>query len=636
MDKLTLTNNLHEKGNGSIFIQDDRSLLISIAAFGALRKELIENIGNDRMKGFLLRYGWKLGEKDAEKVLKMNLNTVKERILYGPELHKMQGNAAVVVTKLEVKAVCEVSAKYSISMEGIWRNSYEAVQHIAQFGIVKDQNCYTLAGYGSGFLSKICNQTVIFKELTCEVQGYSECRWIAKSLDQWGEEIKEELDFYKDTPIVQELEKTYEQLIEERENLKTSILIHEKLTQEILLGNNLESIANIVYAETGIPGMITDKHHQVLAYKGIPEVDLDELNREFKNYLLKTRRDFAIDKKERLIQNTELVKLDQHSRLVTPIILQDKMIGYCSFVYPENKKIELKIHKMLLERVATISSLFLLNEKTKFGADQRLREHFFEDILRGEYLDENEILRKGNLIHLDLSEAFRIIAVRYQFKEKNLKNELAFHGNVLELTYKYFTEKNIGILITHKANGIVLLIPEKFIMGKDKRVCAEGFLQFLSKNFSEVRFFSGISKASAQIGKVKDSYHEALTALRMTTISNSVVTFESLGIIGPLINQNNEKEVKQIAEHALGPLLKDLDEKKIDLLKTLYTFLSNGGNLEQTALNIGLSLSGLRYRISKIEEMLDKDLRNPIYMHQLLLALQIIILIDGIDLQVSD
>lgn len=464
------------------------------------------------------------------------------------------------------------------------------------------------------------------------MQGHSECRWIAKSLDRWGEEIKSELDFYKYTPIVQELEKTYEQLVEERENLNTSILIHEKLTQEILLGNNLESIANIVHEETGIPGIITDKRHQVLAYKGIPEADLDELNRDFKNYLMNTRTDFAIDKKERLIQNTELVKLNQHSRLVTPIILQNRVIGYCSFVYPGNKKIELKIHKMLLERVASISSLFLLNEKTKFGADQRLREHFFEDILRGEYLDEKEILRKGNLIHLDLSEPFRIIAVQYQFKEKDLKNELAFHGNVLELTYKYFTEKNIGILITHKANGVVLLIPEKNIM--DKRVCREDFLRFLSENFTVARFFAGISKSSSHIGKIKDRYREALTALRMTTSSNQIVTFESLGIIGPLINQNNEKEVKQIAEHALGPLLKDLDEKKIDLLKTLYTFLSNGGNLEQTALNIGLSLSGLRYRISKIEEMLDKDLRNPIYMHQLLLALQIIILIDGIDLQV--
>lgn len=632
MDKLQLAENLQVKENGSLLIKDDRSLIISIAAFGTLRKELIENIGNDRMKGFLIRYGWKLGEADAEKVLRMDLDTIEERVLYGPKLHKMRGNAAIEANIVEIKKICNVSDKYSIFMEGNWKNSYEAVEHVTQFGTEDNQTCYTLTGYGSGFLSKICNQMVVFKELTCEVQGDSECRWIAKSLDRWDVEIKDELEFYKNTPIVQELEETYEQLIEERKNLKKSIQIHEKLTQEILLGNNLESIANTVYTETGIPGIITDKYHEVLAYKGISESDIHEFSEAFRKKLAETQTDFSIEKEERLIHKTEFVKLYNHSRLVTPIILQNKIIGYCSFIYFVNEMKGSNIDKMILERVASISSLFLLNEKTKFGADQRMREHFFEDILRGEYLEEKEVLRKGNLIHLNLSEAYRIIAIQYKFKGNKLKNELAFHGEVLEFTYKYFTEKKIGILITHKAKGVVLLIPEKFI-SENEDCIGKNYLRFLSKNFIEASFFAGISKSSTQIRTVKDRYREALTALRMATTGSSIVNFESLGIIGPLINQNNEKEVKQIAEHILGPLVKDLDEKKLDLLKTLYIFLSNGGNLEQTASDIGLSLSGLRYRITKIEEKLDKDLRNPFYTHELLLALQIIILIDGIELQ---
>ena len=70
----------------------------------------------------------------------------------------------------------------------------------------------------------------------------------------------------------------------------------------------------------------------------------------------------------------------------------------------------------------------------------------------------------------------------------------------------------------------------------------------------------------------------------------------------------------------LGSLMDKVDHKKLDLLKTLYIFLANGGNLEQTASENALSLSGLRYRISRIEDLLKHNLRNPFYNYQLYLA----------------
>ena len=43
----------------------------------------------------------------------------------------------------------------------------------------------------------------------------------------------------------------------------------------------------------------------------------------------------------------------------------------------------------------------------------------------------------------------------------------------------------------------------------------------------------------------------------------------------------------------------------------MYIFLLNGGNLEKTMVELSISMSGLRYRIEKIESLLDKNLRNP-------------------------
>lgn len=631
---LHLDENLHVKKNGSLFMDNDRSILISISAFGTLRKNLIENIGNERMKGFLIRYGWELGQEDAKKVLKKDLNTMKDVIEYGPILHRMRGNAEIEVTNLEMKPAND---KISVHMEGVWKDSYEAEEHLRQFGFSHTPVCYTLIGYASGYLSRVCNQMVIFKELSCQAQGHSECKWVGKSLDYWGGEVDDELQFYQESPIVKELELTYEKLLEEKGNLEKSAIIHKKLTEELLQGNNLQSIAEVVYKETATPGIITDDKHNPIAYTGISSLQLNELNEEFTSYLQykQTSRNEQNKPVFQEIHETKWMRLAHHIRLITPIYLQKKIKGYCSFIYFDEQASHSKIHKMIVERIALVSSHFLLNEVTKFETEQRMMGTFFDEILRGEYEDEEEILRRGSFIQLDLSEPYRIAIVKYQVQKNNLKKEFMFHEEMVKATSNYFKNRKGNILVGHRTKSVIVLIPNSYMEeeGIDRHL--DDFLCFLSENFPETIFFAGVSKKSDRIGKAKDYYNEAYTALRMTTMKNKIMLFDSLGMVGPLINQNNENEIRQIARNLLGSLIDHLDHKKLDLIKTLYIFLENGGNLEQTACDNALSLSGLRYRISRIEDLLKHNLRNPFYNYQLYLALQSLILIGELDLNMA-
>ena len=628
---LNLNEHLHIKKNGSLLMDDDRSILISISSFGTLRKNLIKNIGNERMKGFLIRYGWELGQEDAKKVLKKNLNTMKDVIEYGPILHRMRGNAEIEVTNLEIKPEND---KISVHMEGVWRDSYEAEEHLRQFGFSHTPVCYTLIGYASGYLSWVCNQMVIFKELSCQGEGHSECKWVGKSLDYWDGEVDDELQFYQESPIVEELELTYEKLLEEKGNLEKSAIIHKKLTEELLQGNDLKSIAEVVYKETAIPGVITDDKHNPLAYTGISSLQLNEVNEEFKSYLQRKQTSRNEQNKQALeeIYETKWIRLDHHTRLIAPIYLQKKIKGYCSFIFLDEEDSFSKIDKMILERIALVCSHFLLNEVTKFETEQRMAGTFFDEILRGEYEEEEEIVRRGSFMQLNLSESYRIAIVKYEFQDNNLKKDFIFLEEMVKETSSYFKNKKDNILVGHRTKSVIVLIPNSYTEQEGIEGYLEHFLCFLSENFPTAVFYAGISKESDRIGKAKDCYNEAYTALRMTTMNNKIMSFDSLGMVGPLINQNNEKEIRQIARNLLGSLIDHLDHKKLDLLKTLYIFLENGGNLEQTASDNALSLSGLRYRLSRIEDLLKHDLRNPFYNYQLYLALQSLILIGELDL----
>lgn len=634
INNLNLNENLQVKKNGSLFIDDDRSILSSISAFGTLRKNLNKNIGNERMKGFLIRYGWELGQEDAKKVLKKNLNTIKEVIEYGPILHKMRGNADIEVTNLEMKLENE---KISVHMEGVWKDSYEAEEHLKQFGFSKTPVCYTLIGYASGYLSRICNQMVIFKELSCQAEGNCECKWVGKSIDYWEGEVDHELQFYQESPIVKELEMTYEKLLEEKGNLEKSTIIHRKLTEELLQGNNLQSIADAVYKETATPGLITDDKHNPLACTGIPSLQLTEVNEEFKSYLqrIETSRNKSNKQVFREIYETKWIQLKHHTRLITPIYLQKKIKGYCSFIFLDEQISHSKIHTMILERISLVISHFLLNEVTKFETEQRMMGNFFDEILRGEYQDEEEILRRASFIQLDLSEPYRIVMVKYQVQENNLKKEFMFHEEMVKAASSYFKDKKGNTLVGHRTKSVIVLIPNSHIEQEGMNQYLDDFLCFLSEYFPKAVFFAGVSKESDRIGKAKDCCNEAYTALRMATMKSRIMLFDSLGMVGPLINQNNKNEIKKIARNILGALVDNIDHKKLDLLKTLYIFLENGGNLEQTACDNALSLSGLRYRVSKIEDLLKHNLRNSFYNYQLYLALQSLILIGELNLNLT-
>ena len=112
-----------------------------------------------------------------------------------------------------------------------------------------------------------------------------------------------------------------------------------------------------------------------------------------------------------------------------------------------------------------------------------------------------------------------------------------------------------------------------------------------------------------------------------------IVEFHSLGIVGVLINSKNMSGIKMIAKEELGSLYNMEDPKAIELLKTLYIYLLNGGKLEQTMSDLALSMSGLRHRIKRIESLLEKDLRDPNEMHQLLLIIKSLIALGELDIE---
>jgi purine catabolism regulator len=604
--------NLAESQEHSSKVDGNKRILTTSAAFGLLRKGLIQNLGTKRAKGFLLRYGWSLGVSDAVEAMKTN-TSIEFLIKQASILHLSTGHIGDIQSERFIEMEDSQTIK-SIHASGKWIDSFEAHEHLKHHGKSYFSVCHTLTGYASGYMSTICKKSVIVKETSCIGKGDSECRFEMKLQEDWGYEIQDELNLYHEKHIIEELEYTYEQLLEQRNYIEKVSKFHNKLTENVSNGRNLQDIADSTFDLLRIPVSIEDLSFQKIVYAGMNAEKYIGLNKDLKEKLIKKNR-----KENNLLpsfkETTKLKTLCQE-RLITPIIVQKKVIGYCTFFYLADTVKSSENDLMFIERVANAASLYLLNEKTSFEAIEKMKGYFLEQILKGQYFSKEEIINRGRYMGLDFEVPFYIAALDYCGTGTIPKNNRDCSEQILETLAKFLDIQGYRALLGQYEGRIVMLIPETTNIFP----IMEKILKHMESTNSLFKYKIGISGKSDDIDNILESLEESLIALRLSS-DKKIIDFNDLGIVGVLINSKNVSGIKKIAKQELGPLYQVADSKKNELIKTLYVFLSNGGKLQQTMHDLSLSMSGLMYRINKIEELLKKDLRDPSQSYQLLLVL---------------
>lgn len=601
----------------------NKKILSTSAGFGLLRKGLIENLGQKRAKGFLLRYGWSLGASDAEETMKEN-SSIDFLIKQASVLHLNTGHIGDMQSERMIEMSDSKNIK-SISAKGKWIDSFEAQEHLKHHGKSDSPVCHTLTGYASGYMSTALNHNVVVKETRCIGMGDSECQFEMKYKEDWGNEIQDELNLYEKMNIIEELNDTYEQLLEQRNYIEKVAKFHNRLTESISNGSNLHDIVGTTFKLLNIPVSIEDLSFQKIAYSGIQVQEYQELNKDLLYYL--KQKLYKNHNSLPIFKETIRLKTKLQDRLVTPIIVQKKIIGYCTFFHYKQTSTISENDVMLIERVANAASLYLLNEKTSFEAVEKMKSYFLEQILRGQYASKEEIINRGRYMGFDLNAPFYIAAIDYYKKGSHEKNNKEHFDDFLETIVKFMDIQGYKALIGQHEGQIIMLVPETDrLLPKLERI-----IKHIQTNFPAYQYTVGISDKSEDIDHVLDYVEEAFIALRMST-NKRIVSFKDLGIVGVLINSKNILGIKKIAKQELGPLYDLHEAKKKELLKTLYVFLANGGKLQQTMDDLSLSMSGLTYRVNKIEKMIQKDLRDPTQSYQLLLILDSLIALGELEL----
>lgn len=171
---------------GLIRLHEQRVVLLSAAAMGLIRKELIDSLGLETARRVFLRFGFADGYHDAVSLRDRSkwANPV-EGLEAGFVLQRLEG-----IVRGEIVAHEHDSASGRFHQDVIWHDSYVAEQHVHHYGRASLPVCWSLAGYVSGYTSACLGQEIYFRERECAAQGAAHCSVVGRDAESWGEEIE--------------------------------------------------------------------------------------------------------------------------------------------------------------------------------------------------------------------------------------------------------------------------------------------------------------------------------------------------------------------------------------------------------------------------------------------------------------
>ena len=169
---------------GIIRLHEQRVVILSAAAMGLMRKELVDTLGLETARRVLLRFGFADGYHDAVNLrARSNWADPVDGLRAGAVLHTLEG-----IVRADVRRVDYDNATGRFEEEVRWHDSYEAEQHAHHYGKSTAPVCWSLVGYSSGFVSACLGKEIYFREVSCAAQGARHCSAIGRDVDSWGAE----------------------------------------------------------------------------------------------------------------------------------------------------------------------------------------------------------------------------------------------------------------------------------------------------------------------------------------------------------------------------------------------------------------------------------------------------------------
>lgn len=377
----------------------------------------------------------------------------------------------------------------------------------------------------------------------------------------------------------------------------------------------LEDVADRISEVLSCPITIEDVNHRLLAYSSHDDcTDQARIStiigrRVPEKVINSLWKDGTIPK---LMEQDEPVRvghIDQvglGNRVAISIRKDQEVLGFI-WALEINKSLDAEELQLLKKAAQAVKNKILNLQVRKIKKDERNQE-FFWKLLTGHLESQQEIKESFEQFHVKEPALFTIILFQFPEKIKDTEEK--------QINYLLQTTQQVHILLsTIDYDKLIILVDLK---GEQPLAKLKEFSSAVISQLQE-RFF--IKGASAAIGGiytnpvlVAKSYREALSTFkikeRFPNETNGLIHFSELGIYQYLDLLHKQRQEDEYVNWQLMRLKEyDLDHHT-NLVETLEVLLDHDSNVHSAAKALNVHVNTLNYRMKRIGEIAEINLKN--------------------------
>lgn len=381
----------------------------------------------------------------------------------------------------------------------------------------------------------------------------------------------------------------------------------------------LQRIVDALAAYVGRPALIEDRRQRVVVYSEHTGVMDDVrkasiLRRQTTPEVIAWFRDVGIMEAREPVRTPPSKELDLLPRVCVPIRHQDLLLGFVWFIDPDGSLVDADI-----EATGLVSELSLaLYRENLLGelASQRETEAARTLLSDSPATRSRSVraLREAGMVAGDgpvTALVAQVVAPEGQLPDEVARLALE---QALVTTRRWVGTRD-ALHVLRDDHGVLLLCGSR-VAGRPSPEVAAKFLddnlQQTTRGVAAVeRAVVGVGQARSGLAEAVGSYSEALQAaqvgVRLPALGR-VVSWSGLGIYRVLSRLDGQHLDMADVHPGLERLLREQPHPV--LLKTLERYLDLAGNAHATAEQLQLHRTTLYYRLQRIEELADTDLKD--------------------------
>ncbi|MEW6623650.1 MAG: PucR family transcriptional regulator ligand-binding domain-containing protein [Bacillota bacterium] len=386
--------------------------------------------------------------------------------------------------------------------------------------------------------------------------------------------------------------------------LEYSQKIYNQLTRIVLNNQGLESIAESLVNIINRPVLFLDLFHKTLAM-----AEPDE------------KQSAPWGKLQPLIQKassrpgnqTAVINAGDHGQLViTPITTGSEVLGFLCVL---NLKPPLEeMENIAIGHAATLAALLILKDMAVRETENRLKEDFLEETLKGNYLSPQVLAKKAAAFGYDHYKGYYLLLIHLQNWAKLTsvmedKETYNLKSRILSGIESCMSKHGLRYMHKFSHDKLLVLVQAKNEQSLDKiKSIAQDVVECLMSIDYNFELNAGLSNFYDQLEKLSQAHQEAGRAVELgKSFQKRLTLFSEIEVYNLFYEVAKQQVSRKFYEDNLG-LLEQYDKKNnSNLVATLIQFLESNCNLQETSSKLFIHRHTLKYRLQRIKEITKLD-----------------------------